>query len=297
MASNKTPPVLVVPAWWFKNRNVVMAGLLGCDPGWLAIGDAYSATKAALWSATNTQRIKLAPEGIHGDTIHPGLPVVAAHRFIRGAQPPQVQHLPHETVDLLPLLVRRASSRAALLVFPRRGRRLSHGNLPRLRLSTQHRVAPALPLLWTPFAPWTSAFADTHAPRCYHAGRAALTTRHRYYEAPDFSLCTDRALRHRLIAQPSPPALRPRPRHEHLHRERNEISPGQTLLCPSVPPAHTLSRSTLRRYFLRLKAASSDQRAHGRPVRLALASATARRFDASPSDSISRWTPCPPRIL
>src|SRR5262249_42369638 len=56
-------------------------------------------------------------------------------------------------------------------------------------------------------------------------------------------------------------------RHEHRHRGRNEISPGQTLLCPSVPSAHTLSRSALRRYFLHRKAASSDQRAHGRPVR------------------------------
>ena len=33
-----------------------------------------------------------------------------------------------------------------------------------------------------------------------------------------------------------------------------------------VPPAHTLSQDTLHRYFLRLKAAGSDQRAHGRPV-------------------------------
>ena len=60
-------------------------------------------------------------------------------------------------------------------------------------------------------------------------------------------------------------------RREHLHRERNEISPGETLLCPSVPSAHTMCLSVLRRYFLRLKAASSDQRARGRPVRLALA--------------------------
>lgn len=39
---------------------------------WLAIGDAYSATKAALWSATNTQRIALAPEGIHVAALHLG---------------------------------------------------------------------------------------------------------------------------------------------------------------------------------------------------------------------------------
>lgn len=39
---------------------------------WLAIGDAYSATKAALWSATNTQRITLAPKGIHVTGLHLG---------------------------------------------------------------------------------------------------------------------------------------------------------------------------------------------------------------------------------
>ena len=39
---------------------------------WLAIGDAYSATKAALWSATNTQRIVLAPEGVHVAGLHLG---------------------------------------------------------------------------------------------------------------------------------------------------------------------------------------------------------------------------------
>ena len=32
---------------------------------WLAIGNAYSASKAALWSATNAQRIALQPEGVH----------------------------------------------------------------------------------------------------------------------------------------------------------------------------------------------------------------------------------------
>src|SRR5438034_4968653 len=127
-------------------------------------------------------RLQLLPKGFHRDAIHPGLPTIAAHRLIRGSQPPQVQHLPHETVELPPLLVWRASRRAALLAFPRRDRRLSPGNLPRLRLSTQHRVTPVLPLLWTPFASRGSAFADPHAPRCRHAGRAALTTRRRYYE-------------------------------------------------------------------------------------------------------------------
>ncbi|AEB45511.1 SDR family oxidoreductase [Micromonospora maris] len=39
---------------------------------WLGIGDAYSATKAALWQATNTQRITLAPEGVHVASLHLG---------------------------------------------------------------------------------------------------------------------------------------------------------------------------------------------------------------------------------
>ena len=39
---------------------------------WLGTGDAYSATKAALWQATNTQRITLAPEGVHVASLHLG---------------------------------------------------------------------------------------------------------------------------------------------------------------------------------------------------------------------------------
>ena len=73
-----------------------------------------------------------------------------------------------------------------------------------------------------------------------------------------------------LIASLIPPALRPL-RHEHLRRERDEISPGQTLLFLSVPPAHTLTPNARRKYFLRPKAAGSVTRAHGRPVRLWLA--------------------------
>ncbi|HWU23051.1 MAG TPA: SDR family oxidoreductase [Nocardioides sp.] len=39
---------------------------------WLGIGDGYSATKAALWSATNTQRLALAPDGILVTALHLG---------------------------------------------------------------------------------------------------------------------------------------------------------------------------------------------------------------------------------
>jgi NAD(P)-dependent dehydrogenase (short-subunit alcohol dehydrogenase family) len=39
---------------------------------WLGIGDSYSATKAALWSATNTLRVKLAGDGVHVAALHLG---------------------------------------------------------------------------------------------------------------------------------------------------------------------------------------------------------------------------------
>lgn len=39
---------------------------------WWGIGDGYSATKAALWSATNTQRIALADSDIHVASLHLG---------------------------------------------------------------------------------------------------------------------------------------------------------------------------------------------------------------------------------
>ncbi|KAA1424231.1 SDR family oxidoreductase [Nocardioides antri] len=39
---------------------------------WLAVGDAYSATKAALWSATNTQRLALAGQGTQVVALHVG---------------------------------------------------------------------------------------------------------------------------------------------------------------------------------------------------------------------------------
>lgn len=39
---------------------------------WYGVGDGYSATKAALWSATNTQRLALAGDGIHVASLHLG---------------------------------------------------------------------------------------------------------------------------------------------------------------------------------------------------------------------------------
>lgn len=39
---------------------------------WIGIGDGYSATKAALWSATNTQRLQLADQGTLVSALHLG---------------------------------------------------------------------------------------------------------------------------------------------------------------------------------------------------------------------------------
>lgn len=39
---------------------------------WLAVAGIYSATKAALWSATNSLRLELAPEGVHVVGVHVG---------------------------------------------------------------------------------------------------------------------------------------------------------------------------------------------------------------------------------
>lgn len=48
---------------------------------WLAFGGAYSASKAALWSATNVLRVELAPRGVHVVGVHMGYvdTAMAAH--------------------------------------------------------------------------------------------------------------------------------------------------------------------------------------------------------------------------
>ncbi|OZC76963.1 short-chain dehydrogenase [Rhodococcus sp. 06-418-5] len=48
---------------------------------WAAFGGAYSASKAALWSATNSLRLELAPRGVHVTGVHMGYvdTAMAAH--------------------------------------------------------------------------------------------------------------------------------------------------------------------------------------------------------------------------
>jgi hypothetical protein len=112
-----------------------------------------------------------------------------------------------------------------------------------------------------------NSFRLFSCPALNGAGHAALTALPHYYQDPDFSPRLTEAFRSLpySLAYPSGSSAL---RHEHPHREHDEISPGQTLLFLSVPPAHTLSRSTLRKYFLRLRVAGSVTRALGRPVRL-----------------------------
>ena len=126
------------------------------------------------------------------------------------------------------------------------------------------------PSLWPRFALREIPFGSSLALRSRAAGHAALTALPHYYRDPDFSPRFTQAFRSLpySLAYPSGSSAL---RLEYHRREHDEISPGQTPLFLSVPPAHTLSRSTLRKYFLRLKAAGSVKRAHGRPVRLWLA--------------------------
>ena len=48
---------------------------------WYAVAGIYSATKAALWSATNSLRLELAPAGVHVVGVHVGYvdTAMAAH--------------------------------------------------------------------------------------------------------------------------------------------------------------------------------------------------------------------------
>ncbi|MBQ1080763.1 SDR family oxidoreductase [Nocardiopsis sp. B62] len=58
------------PALSAKKRSVIIDihSLLS----WYAVAGIYSATKAALWSATNSLRLELAPEGVHVVGVHVG---------------------------------------------------------------------------------------------------------------------------------------------------------------------------------------------------------------------------------
>ena len=115
-----------------------------------------------------------------------------------------------------------------------------------------------------------NSFRSFSCPVLKGTDHAALTALSHDYQGPDFSPRLTKAFRSLpySLAYPSGSSAL---RHEPHRRQHDEISPGQTLFFHCVPPPHTLTRNTLRKYFLRLKAAGSVQRARGRPVRLWLA--------------------------
>jgi len=76
-----------------------------------------------------------------------------------------------------------------------------------------------------------------------------------------------------------------------------ESSWGHTPIFHTVPPANTLVRWVDENAFASIVQARPYP-TFGRPVRHGMApSTTARYFSSNPSDSTSRWTPCPPVVL
>lgn len=80
-------------------------------------------------------------------------------------------------------------------------------------------------------------------------------------------------------------------------RKPCEFSWGHVQIFRTVPTAHTLVRWEDENAFASIVQARPDP-IFGRPVHLRVApSITARYFSSCPSDSTSRWTPCPPVAL
>lgn len=153
------------------------------------------------------------------------------------------------------------------MLFRPKDRRLSFTELTSSFKPYSSAQAPLRSLLVASLRTKRNSFRLFPCPALHGTGHAALTALPHYDQDPDFSPRITEAFRSLpySLAYPSGSSAL---RHEHPHREHDEISPGQTLLFLSVPSAHTLSRSTLRKYFLRLRAAGSVTRALGRPVRL-----------------------------
>lgn len=68
---------------------------------WLGTGDAYSAAKAALWSATNTQRLRLAPQGVLVAGLHLGYADTPMTARISGPKlaPADVVHVAYDGLE------------------------------------------------------------------------------------------------------------------------------------------------------------------------------------------------------
>ena len=79
-------------------------------------------------------------------------------------------------------------------------------------------------------------------------------------------------------------------------RKHDEPSWGHVQIFRTVPLANTLVRRVGKNAFAAIVPARPCP-VFGRPIRHGVApSTTARYFSASPSDSTSRWTPCPPVV-
>ncbi|MCX5316953.1 SDR family oxidoreductase [Streptomyces sp. NBC_00154] len=68
---------------------------------WWAVAGIYSATKAALWSSTNSLRLELAPEGVHVVGVHVGYvdTPMAAHATDSKTQPADLVRIVFEAVE------------------------------------------------------------------------------------------------------------------------------------------------------------------------------------------------------
>ncbi|MFH8738236.1 MULTISPECIES: SDR family oxidoreductase [unclassified Streptomyces] len=68
---------------------------------WWAVAGIYSATKAALWSATNSLRLELAPEGVHVVGVHVGYvdTPMAAHATDPKTQPADLVRIVFDAVE------------------------------------------------------------------------------------------------------------------------------------------------------------------------------------------------------
>ena len=140
------------------------------------------------------------------------------------------------------------------------------------------------------------AFRPLGRPTLPGAGPAALPAVPHYHGGPDFSLRIDPAFRTLPYSSVYPSGSSAHPSGMNSFSEDATRSPQ--VRRPSVPPCcpHTPclgTRSAGISFAVRLPARISALVADR--FAMASASATARRFDASPSDPILRWTPCPPR--
>jgi NAD(P)-dependent dehydrogenase (short-subunit alcohol dehydrogenase family) len=68
---------------------------------WYALGGIYSATKAALWSITNSLRVELAPAGVHVVGVHVGWvdTPMAAHTSDPKTDPVDLVHTVYDAVE------------------------------------------------------------------------------------------------------------------------------------------------------------------------------------------------------